>query len=198
MDTLTHTNTEEEGNDIVLDAVSGEEREVDGEENLPTHVVHAQLVKMREKFKTAQHERDEYLAGWQRAKADIINFRRMVGEEKARDEIRTRGKLVRALVPLLDSFESAMMSKKWTEVDGVWREGVERIANQFHKILEAEGLRVYGAVGDQFDPLFHECMSVEATEIESEDHTIAHVLQKGYAIGDEVVRPAKVVVRQCG
>jgi molecular chaperone GrpE len=65
-----------------------------------------------------------------------------------------------------------------------------------HKALEAEGLAVFGMIGEAFDPTRHECMSVLATSDAEVDNTIAQVLQNGYMVGTEVVRPAKVVVYQ--
>jgi molecular chaperone GrpE len=73
---------------------------------------------------------------------------------------------------------------------------MERIANQFHHALAKEGLTPFGEVGEVFNPNIHECMSVIPTEKKKEDHTIAQVLQQGYMLKTELVRPAKVVVAQ--
>lgn len=181
--------------EVILDADSGEELVLE-ESEVSASALKDKLKKLREELKKSKHECDENLAGWQRAKADLVNFRRTVEEDKARDSARARGKMVRALLPALDSFDGAMQAESWKQVEGTWREGVERIATQFHKVLEAEGLSSYGEVGDMFEPTLHDCISVVSTSDDTHDHTISQVLQKGYKIGDEVVRPAKVVVYQ--
>ncbi|MBP9760282.1 MAG: nucleotide exchange factor GrpE [Candidatus Pacebacteria bacterium] len=193
MNTSRHTPIDEE--EITLDADSGEEVMLEETETTAS-ALKDKLKKLREELKVCQKERDEHLAGWQRAKADMVNFRRTVEEDRARDSARVRGKIVSALLPALDGFDSAMMTEGWKNVEETWREGMERIATEFHKVLEAEGLTVYGMVGDPFDPTFHDCMSVTSTDEETQDHTIAQVFQKGYTIGGEVIRPAKVAVYQ--
>jgi len=155
------------------------------------------LKQLRAELAEAKRECQENLTGWQRAKADLANFRRMVEEERERDGARARAKFVRELIPGLDAFDAAMADPNWGDVDKGWREGVERVAGQFHKVLEHEGLESYGAPHDAFDPTIHDCMSMESSEEADADQTISKVLQKGYRIGGEVVRPAKVVVYQC-
>jgi molecular chaperone GrpE len=158
-------------------------------------VLRVKLKTLRDELKKAQGERDEHLAGWQRAKADLVNFRRNVEEDRVRDQARLKGKVIQAVLPTLDSFESAVADKSWGEVEQHWREGVERIKDQLEKSLGREGLVSFGSAGDSFDPNLHECMSVVPTS-DAGDETIAQVLQKGYKIGDEVIRPAKVIVFQ--
>jgi len=183
------------GDDIVLDAENGEEF-VSEEGEMSLTALKQKLKKVRDELAATRKESMEHLTGWQRAKADLANFRRIVEEDKERDGARARAKLVRQLIPSLDAFDAAMADQKWAEVDKGWREGMERVAAQFHKALAAEGLDAYGTAGEMFDPTLHECMSMQPTEDEKADHTIAQVLQKGYRIGSEVVRPAKVVVYQ--
>jgi molecular chaperone GrpE len=178
-----------------IDADTGEELLAEDSE-LSLGALKAKLKLLRAELLKAQRERDENLAGWQRAKADIVNFRRNVEEDRARDGARQKGKVIRSIIPVLDSFESAVADQSWKEVSDHWREGVERIRNQLASALEREGLTAYGAIGERFDPMFHECMSVQPTEDERLDDTIALVLQNGYRIGDEVIRPAKVTVSQ--
>ncbi len=183
--------------EVILDADSGEELALE-ESEVSASALKDKMKAMREQLKVCQKERDENLAGWQRAKADLVNFRRVVDEERERASARARGKIVQSLIPALDAFASATNDARWGEVDATWREGVERVFGQIHKALEAEGLSTFGAVGDEFDPVFHECMSVKPAESDAADHTIAQVLQRGYKVGEEVIRAAKVVVYQCG
>jgi molecular chaperone GrpE len=184
-----------ENEEILIDADSGEEIEL--EESEVTNVaLKTKLKNLRADLLSAQKERDENLAGWQRAKADLANFRRTVGEDKERDAARAQGTFIRAIIPSLDSFESAMADKSWNSVDKEWRDGVERIANQINSALSDAGLTSFGKEHEDFDPLLHECMSVVPTKHKKEDHTIAQIMQKGYKIGSEIIRPAKVIVAQ--
>jgi molecular chaperone GrpE len=181
--------------EIVLDVDSGVEIAPEDTE-IAAASLKGKLKQLRDELALAKKERDENLAGWQRAKADLINFRRNMEEDKVRDAARAQGKIVRAILPALDSFASAMKAPTWHHVDPEWREGVERIAAQLTGSLERDGVRAFGAVGDGFDPTLHESMSVAPTDDEAQDHTLAEVLQLGYKIDDEVIRPAKVVVAQ--
>ncbi len=168
------------------------------EDETAAHGLQGTIKKLRNELAKAKKERDEHLAGWQRSRADLVNFRRMVEEDRARDATRAKADLLRSLIAVMDSFESAMSTSTWGTVDKEWREGVERIHGQLAKVFADQGLIGYGKEGDTFDPMLHECMSVVPTDDASKDHTLAQVFQRGYRIGEEVVRPAKVVVAQTG
>lgn len=181
--------------EIEIDAETGDEI-VAEESELSVASLKAKLKQLRSELVEVKKERDENLTGWQRVKADLINFRRNTEEDRQRDSARQKGKIIQSVLPALDSFESAVGDKSWQDIDPKWREGVERIRNQLTSALEREGLTTYGEVGEVFDPSYHDCMSVASTDDEKQDNTIAQILQKGYKIGGEVVRPAKVIVFQ--
>jgi len=184
-----------EDEEIVLDAESGEEI-VAEESDLSANQLKHKLKVLREELKQTQKERDENLAGWQRAKADLVNFRRMVDEDKARDAARAKGALARAVIPGLDSFESGMTGQHWDDLNAEWRDGITSIYSQMLKGLAKEGFEAFGVVGDAFDPTFHECLSVVPPDEKHPEGTIVQVVQRGYSLGDEVIRPAKVIVAQ--
>ncbi len=188
-------NQNDEEFEIEVDVDSGDEI-VAEESELSAAALKSKLKSLRKELITTQQERDANLTGWQRAKADLVNFRRNVEEDRVRDSARQKGKIIQSVLPTLDSFESAVGEVTWQDVPEHWREGVARIRNQLATSLEKEGLMMYGEVGEPFDPTRHDCMSVVPTEDEAKDHTIAQILQKGYRIGEEVIRPAKVVVHQ--
>jgi len=181
--------------EVVIDAESGEEV-VAEETELAAASLQKKLKELRKELKEVRQERELNLAGWQRSKADLVNFRRAVEDERARDTHRVQAKFARALIPALDSFESAMQADSWQDVNEEWRQGVLRIRDQLTKGLAAEGLTAFGEPGEAFDPNLHECMSVVPANAPKDDHTIAAVLMLGYKIGNEIVRPAKVVVAQ--
>ncbi len=187
-----HTEEEEE---VVLDADSGDEIALE-ESEASTSALKNKLKALRTELAACHKEREDNLAGWQRAKADLVNFRRTVEEDRERDGARAKGRIMREILPALDSFEHAMGAESWASVEEEWRKGVERIADQLRKALAKEGLHAFGEQGDSFDPTRHESVSVTATDKDDQDDTIAQVLQKGYRIGEEVIRPAKVIVWQ--
>lgn len=184
-----------ENEEISIDLDTGDEIVLE-EEEASNVSLKTKLKELRRELREAQKERDENLAGWQRSKADLVNFRKNVAQDAHRDKLRAKASIITSIIPALDSFTSAMGDPTWSEVDEKWREGVERIAGQFTQALKAEGLAPFGDAGEVFDPLIHECMSVVPTDDASKDHTIAQVLQQGYMIEQELVRPAKVVVAQ--
>lgn len=133
-------------------------------------------------------ERDEYLAGWQRSQADIKNMQKRHEDEKKMFTTLGKEALLQDLIPVLDNFDAAFRnSEVWESVDENWRRGIEYIHTQFVTALEDNGVVAYGAEGDSFDANLH-----EPVESEGDGATVTQVLQKGYKIGDRVIRPAKV------
>jgi len=184
-----------ENEEISIDLETGEEIELE-ENEVTNSALKNKLKKLRKELQDTKKERDENLAGWQRSKADLVNFRKTIDAERVKNDSRSKGVLIRNILPALDTFDTAMQDKAWNDVDKKWREGVERIAKQLHNALEAEGLETFGTIGEVFDPSVHECMSMSMTDKKKEDHTITQVLQNGYRINNELVRPAKVVVAE--
>ena len=159
---------------------------------LPTKDI---VKKLREEVKKLQKEKEEYLTGWQRAKADYVNLQK--DEESKRKELRnfvTLG-LVEDLLPALDSFDMAFSNKEaWEKVDANWRSGVEYIRNQFIGAIESYGVSKIDQVNVVFDHNLHEAIETIITDDISKDHTVASVTQSGYKISDKVIRPARVKV----
>ena len=133
-------------------------------------------------------EREEYLAGWQRAQAEIANLKRRHEEERKMFTALGKEALVRELIPMLDNFNAAFANTEvWESVDENWRRGIEYIHSQFLQVLEDNGVVTYGAVGDTFDAQIH-----DPVESDGAGEKVQEVVQKGYKIGDKVIRPAKV------
>ena len=98
-------------------------------------------------------------------------------------------------LPVLDSFDMAMgNTEAWNAVDQNWRVGVEYIYSQLKTTLDNHGISAIDAVNVEFDPNLHEPMKTEDADDASLDHKIAQIIQKGYKMGDKVIRPARVVV----
>lgn len=151
--------------------------------------------KLREKLKTAVEEKQTYLDGWQRDKAEFMNARKR--DEEAKQDFLKFAKLnvIEDILPVIDSFDMAMANKaSWESVSAEWKIGVEGIYNQLLGALTKQGVTSFGSKGDSFDPNLHQSVSMVATTDKAQDHTVAEVLQKGYILSGKVVRPAMVQV----
>ena len=157
---------------------------------LPTKDV---VGKLRADLKQARSDKEEYLTGWQRAKADYINLQKEMDQVRANTSVVTKEKIVENLLPSIDSFDMAMANKEaWEKVDPNWRTGVEYIYQQIMNGLADSGVERIDKVGIAFDPNLHQSIESVPTDDQSQDHTVAKVIQAGYKIGDRVVRPARV------
>jgi molecular chaperone GrpE len=145
---------------------------------------------LAEKLAAAEKQRDEYLAGWQRAKADFINYRK---EEFAHlEEVARYGSedLIKDLIIVLDNFDLGLRALEKT---GPVEKGVYLIRSQIEDILKKRGLeKINLKPGDPFDPAVAEAI----TEIEAErpPGTIVEEIEPGYRLHDKILRAARVIV----
>ena len=152
------------------------------------------LKKLREKLKKTVEEKQEYLNGWQRAKADFVNFKR---ESESREKELLKFGVLSVLdetIPLIDQFDMATESPGWKEAPENFRQGMEGILRGLHKILERNDVTSFDPVGKFFDPVRHEALRGVRVETKGENHRIMRTLQKGYEQNGRIVRPAKVEV----
>lgn len=175
-----------EHDDIVYEESSEEEDEMSLKDKLKD---------LREKLKICSKEKQEYLMGWQKERADFVNFK--TEEDRRRDELGryAREKTIRDFLPVLDSFDMAFVNKDaWEKVDKNWRIGVEYIYAQFLGILGEYGVKQIGELGAVFNPELHQSIESIETEEQDKDNTIETVIQRGYMMNDKIVRPARVNV----
>ena len=161
-----------------------EKQELPEEQITPEAVEEAPEVNPWEEKYNAEH--DSYL----RLAADYDNFRKRTAKEK--DQLYTNGKAdaVEKLLPVYDNLERAMNQP--TE-DTAYKKGVEMTMTQLVSILNGLGVEIFGQVGDTFDPNIHN--AVMHTEDENaEENTITQVFQKGFKLGEKIVRFAMVQV----
>ena len=153
------------------------------------------IKKLREKLKKAVAEKQEYLDGWQRSKADFVNANKR-NQEMLRESITLANEgLIEELLPTLQAFEMAFVNKEaWEKVDKNWRVGVEFIYNKLKDTLLSNGLKEINPLGKVFDAKEHEAVKHEPVEKESDNHKVIAVSEKGYMLGTKLLRPAKVVV----
>ena len=151
--------------------------------------------KLREDIKKLQKETEEYLTGWQRAKADYINLQKEMNDGKTNTATLTKERVIREFLPVLDSFDMAFMNKEALErVDKEWRVGMEYIHQQFMKSLSDLDVEKIDAIDVDFDPNIHQPIETVKTDKKDKDHKIVKVIQSGYKMKDRVIRPARVNV----
>jgi len=159
------------------------------------------LEELKKKLEECQKLKDEYLAGWQRAQADLLNYKK--------EELERIGELIKyadvglvlKLLPILDNFE--LVEKKLPENlrndENV--KGLLQIKAQIKDFLKNQGVEEIKSLGEKFDPKFHEIvgeilpsevLTKEGAKLES--GTVVEEIQKGYKIHGQLLRPAKVRV----
>lgn len=155
----------------------------------------AKLKKLREELKAAQNEARDSLTALQRSRADYVNLKKELDETRDNVKAKTTEKVIMDFLPVIDSFDMAMANTEaWNAVDVNWRVGVEYIYSQLKTTLENHNVSAIDSVNAEFDPNLHEPMKTEDTDDALLDHKIAQIIQKGYKMGDKVIRPARVVV----
>ena len=129
-----------------------------------------------------------------RRQAEFENYRKRVERERAELYQRGRDDVLLQFLPVVDNFERALSSLETSEGDAeALRHGVELIHKQFKDALAKFGLEEVEAVGQTFDPHVHEAVTTEATD-KHKENTVIQEFQRGYKIGDRLLRPAKVKV----
>ena len=131
-----------------------------------------------------------YLANWQRAQADFINYKRRSEQEKEEISKFANASLMLNLLPILDDLERAFTSIPSHLARLTWADGIRLIERKLQASLEVQGLSPIKALGETFDPKFHEA----AMHGKGKEGIVIEELQKGYKLHDRVIRPAMVVV----
>ncbi len=146
----------------------------------------------------AERQRDEYLDLAKRTKADFENFRKRMTSEVQASAARGKGELLREVVPVLDDLERAIQAAGLDpegDSDEGLAHGVLLVFRSLRDSLSRNGVEAVDPKGEKFDPMAHEALSTQPVE-GTEPGTVVEVLQKGYRLGDQLVRPARVVVSE--
>ena len=141
-------------------------------------------------LEAVRKERDEYLDALQRLKAEFDNYRKRVARDQHELAARAHERLVRELVPVLDDLERALEFATAHE-EAQLEDGVRLVHRALADALAKEGLAEIGTEG-KFDPHTQEALLSQPSE--AEEGTVIQVLQRGYLLGDRVLRPARVVI----
>ncbi len=162
----------------------------DGEEDLKKTIK-----KLRAELKKIKAEKDEYLTGWQKERADFVNYKKQDEDRKLNFSESIRERILTRFLSVADSFNMAFANKEaWEKVDENWRKGVEYIYGQMNTIFEEYGVKSIGEAGESFDHNIHHSIEMIPTDKKEDDHKIAEVIQRGYKLGDRVIRAARVNV----
>ena len=177
--------------DVTLDIAGTPDAAVDPQDEAPTSEepmsdLRAELAEANDR---ADKEHDAYL----RALADFANYKRRTEEERASQRGFINEKLLLSLLPIVDNFERAVQSATTTKDLDKLLGGVELILRQLQEFLTREGVTPIDAVGQTFDPNFHNAVIRHETD-EHPENTVVEELQKGYTLGDRVLRPTMVKV----
>ena len=142
------------------------------------------LVKAKSDLRECQREKKEYLDGWQRSKADYINFKREVAERDKGSQTRTTERVIKELLPVLESMDKAR----------AWVKDLTPIETQFLTILKEFGLEQFGKVGEAFDPSKYESVGMMEVDESDKEDIIMEVVSVGYIIAGKVLKPATVKI----
>jgi molecular chaperone GrpE len=147
---------------------------------------------LEERLAEVERERDERTDDLKRVAAEFENYRKRVARDQASQAARAHERLVKELLPVLDDLERALEAASEHE-EGKVEEGVRLVQRELQEALGKEGL-VEIETNGRFDPHVHEALLSQPSE--QDEGAILEVLQKGYRLGDRVLRPARVVISQ--
>ncbi len=175
--------------DFVVDAEAEEnqKRQADVDSDAGNDNAVSKVVQLKKELESTRKEKQEYMDGWQRSKADYVNALRRFEEEKKSAKQAGTTAAVEVLLPAFDAIERA---KEHGEIP----EGFAGIVKQLEGAFTSLGLVPVGEVGESFNPLFHEAFGQDVTDDKARDDTVTAVLERGWKQGESIIRPAKVKV----
>lgn len=145
------------------------------------------LEELQKQLEETKKQAEEYLSGWKRAKADLLNFQKQTEKEKEEWAIFFQVNFAKAILPALDSLAAA------AEMDKT--DGCNKIYQQFIAILKQMGMESIKAVGETVNPELHEVVGKDISK-EVLSGVIVKEVQKGYLLSGKLLRPSKVIVAE--
>jgi molecular chaperone GrpE len=149
-----------------------------------------EMAELREQLNEERARAETNFANWQRATADFVNFKRRTEQEREESARFANTALVLNVLPAVDDLERALQHVDPDLEGGVWVEGIRQILRKLKGALAAAGVTEIPAVGESFDPNVHEAIA----EDEGESGKVISEAQRGYRLGNRVIRPSIVVV----
>ena len=158
-----------------------------------TETIEDRLTTLEQELSAAQDQCKEFSEGWQRERADFMNYRKRMEREQEQLHQTITGNIIKKYLSVMDDMERALANRPPGADTQDWWEGIELIYRKLKNILESEGVQPIPAEGELFNPAVHEAISHEDCDGFESGRVIA-VVQQGYRIGDRVIRPALVRV----
>jgi len=147
---------------------------------------------LQQELTECRSKSDEYLDGWQRARAEFTNYRKRVERDQALMQQTLTGSIVKRYLEIVDDLDRALKNRPQEGEGASWADGIELIYRKLINILESNGVTIMPA-GVMFDPNLHEAITSEDSD-QHQSGEIIEVVQQGYLLSDRVLRPALVRV----
>jgi molecular chaperone GrpE len=141
----------------------------------------------------AQEQAAEYLDQWRRSAAQFANYKKRIEKEQAEFAKLANANLLTKLLPVIDDFQRAMGTMDESIRQHPWTSGLDLILRKMQQVLDQEGVEEIPTEGEQFDPMVHQAVTYEESDGHDEGEIIAEI-QKGYRLGDRVLRASMVRV----
>ncbi|MFO8143070.1 MAG: nucleotide exchange factor GrpE [Dehalococcoidales bacterium] len=148
------------------------------------------IVLLKKALAEEREKSESNYAGWQRAQADLVNYKRRAEQEK--EDVARYGNtcLILGILPVIDDLERALDSVPENIAGNEWVEGIRLIERKLKANMESQGLSPVKALGESFDPNYHEAVM----QGKGKDGMVIDEVEKGYMLKDRLIRPSKVVV----
>lgn len=148
------------------------------------------VVSLRQKLEAAEQQAHSYMTNWQRAQADLENYKRRAQMERREATDLAHSTLVSRLLAALDDLDRAFARPPSEMRKASWAEGARMSYDKLKSALEAEGIKPIDSIGQPFDPRYHQAIMRQP----GEEGIVLEEVQKGYTLNDRVIRPSMVVV----
>lgn len=158
----------------------------------------AELIASRAELKRLQTSLAEAQDALARRQADFENYRKRIDRDRADTHNRIVADVAKKLLPVMDNLGRALEAERTIETQESkefrhFLHGIELISKQLNEVLDSFGIKPIAAVGERFDPHFHEAVITEPSD-KYEPDTVTEEITRGYRIGDRLLRPAMVKV----
>lgn len=150
---------------------------------------------IEEQLAAAQAEAEDYKDRWLRLQAEFANARKRMDKQRVQAYQNATAELAEKILPAIDDFERAFANVPQQIAEDGWFEGIELVQKKMVGILERFNVTPIEALGEPFDPNLHEAITAQPSD-EHESGTVIQELQKGYMVGERVIRPSLVIVAQ--
>jgi molecular chaperone GrpE len=170
--------------------IEPEEKEEANNESIPPEELPEATISPEEALAEEKNRVEEYLANWQRAQADFINYKRRAEQERLEFNSYANSNLALGILPVLDDLERAIKAIPEEFSNSDWVEGVKLVERKFKTTLEGLGVKPILALGMAFDPKLHEAIRHE----KGKEGMVIAEYQKGYMLNDKLLRPSRVAV----